>query len=93
MELTEGGIRVTVTLRSTDGELLLNGTTFNDEDKVGSSIEGKDVEATWVWSSDGNEVVIDMVSPDGVAIPSTSARVKVTVQEQETSAPIDLELQ
>jgi hypothetical protein len=92
-QATDGGIRVTVTLRSTDGELLLNGTTFNDADKVGSSIEGKDVETTWVWSSDGNEVVIDMVSPDGVAIPSTSLTVTVTVQEQESSAPIDLKLQ
>ncbi|MEE8485283.1 MAG: hypothetical protein V3S38_01840 [Acidimicrobiia bacterium] len=92
-QATDDGIRVTVTLRSTDGELLLNGTTFNDEDKVGSSIEGKDVETTWVWSSDGNEVVIDMVSPDGVAIPSTSVTVAVTVQEQESSAPIDLKLQ
>ena len=91
-QATDGGIRVTVTLRSTDGELLLDGTTFNDADTVGSSTVGKDVETTWVWSPDGNEVVIDMVSPDGVAIPSTSVTVAVTVQEQESSAPIDLNL-
>lgn len=90
-QATEGDIRVTVTLRSTNGELLLNGTTFDDADAVGSSIEGKDVETTWVWSG-RNEVVINMVSPDGVAIPSTPVTISVKVQGEESSAERELKL-
>jgi hypothetical protein len=83
-QATDGGIRVTVTLRSTNGELLLNGATINDADAVGGSIDGKKVETTWVWSS-GNRVVIGMDSPEGVAIPSTSPSISVNVQETESS--------
>ena len=69
----------------------MNGTTFDDADAVGSSIEGKDVETTWVWSG-RNEVVINMVSPDGVAIPSTPVTISVKVQGEESSAERELKL-
>lgn len=87
-QATDGGIRVTVTLRSTDGDLLLNGATFDDADEVDGSIDGKNVETTWVWPSGGNEVVIGLSSPDGVDIPASAPTISVTVQETESSPEI-----
>jgi hypothetical protein len=79
-EASEGDIRVTVSLRNIGGELIPNGATFNQADAVNGSIDGKRVDTVWEWASD-NQIVVTMVSTEGVPIPSTVPSVTVTVKQ------------
>ncbi len=79
-EASEGGIRVVATLRNIGGELIPNGNTINDADEVDGTIDGKRVDTMWEWPTD-NQIVVTMVSTEGVAIPTSEPTVTVTVME------------
>jgi len=78
IDASEGDISVSVSLRNLGGELIPNGSTTNQEDAVDGTIDGKRVDTVWEWTA-GNQVVVTMVSTEGVAIPSTEPTVTVHV--------------
>ena len=69
---------VTVKLSSTAGEITSTGITD----------EGVEFTPTWSWTPDGDKVVVTMVGR-GVSIPDTRPEIVVTIQETETSDPVE----
>ena len=72
---------VTVNLSSIDGEITSTGITD----------EGVEFTPTWAWTPDGDKVIVTMVGR-GVSIPDTRPDVVVTVQETDSSDPVEFVL-
>lgn len=72
---------VSVTLLSINGEITSTGVTD----------EGDTFTPTWAWTPDGDKVVVTMVGR-GVSIPDTRPDVVVSVQETDSSDPVEFVL-